>query len=801
MSHRRAAPCAGVHVSDRLHLGCIQPIISADTHRCQIHRFFLVPGINTTVGTSTNLVITGQFTSRILDPDSEYYQPGASPITLFGLTPYGLPCTIFGIVYIVYAAPFLLTGGAGARTFHKYGRLFRGVRRRSPPDVDNAAGATVQLFPGAQSGADFFVGLLVTPGSPVVGKTVVDGGLRHLEGVYLSSVRRDGRIIHAVGSDFFIQAGDVLYFAGVPDGLDKLAAQMLLVPYSDAVETISAEQLPGLSTAFGVKAIEVPRTPSTVNETGVGTSTQRSVVEGLSDDEDASHRDDGQTTAVSPLELVQATIRKGASIVGKSIRDSAFRSTFHAAVVAIRRGGLPLSWTGEKIGDEVLHAGDELLLDVDPQFWTSYAINENFDNISRGGQVRTHHEFMVAMRVGRMLVGRTVQEAGLRQLPNAFLVAIERNGTTLHAVPPDETLQHNDVAWFAANAGSVRFLRNIPSLTPVAEKHARRLNQVSQIERRLVQAIVAPSSPLIHRTPAEVRFRQHFNAAVIAVARRGQRVRAKPGEIKLEAGDVLLLDAGPTFMEQNRDSKHFAVLIEMENSNPPRYLHTGICIALVITAFILYATEVLDILVGASVAAAAMLVTGCLSSEQARRAIKWDVYLAIAGSFGVSAALEQSGAAAAIANLIVNVGESAGGSGFTIAAVYVATTLLSQIISNNSAAALLFPIAATISKNDGVDIYLLSYAVMLGASSVFMSSFGYQTNLMALAAGGHSSRDFLKFGTPMQIVLAVVSIASLIAGSSGWPLVWLVTGIIGTVLLGVPQLLDILEKLKGRKSL
>jgi fumarate reductase subunit C len=254
----------------------------------------------------------------------------------------------------------------------------------------------------------------------------------------------------------------------------------------------------------------------------------------------------------------------------------------------------------------------------------------------------------------------------------------------------------------------------------------------------------------------------------------------------------------------------------------------------------------------------------------------------IAGSFGVSAALEQSGGAAAIANLIVSIGNNAGGGNFTIAAVYVATTLISQIIANNSAAALMFPIAATISKNDGVDvsagwgvlrsrwqskppprhprhtllskslhtdcsplrtvmqIYLLSYAIMLGASSVFMSSFGYQvhlratacaacdsclqdpgpntkcfhmccwlipctrltcdpccctcgaavlavqTNLMALAAGGHSSRDFLKFGSPMQIVLAVVSIVSLILHDS-WGLVWLVTGLASLVVMGAPQ--------------
>lgn len=87
---------------------------------------------------------------------------------------------------------------------------------------------------------------------------------------------------------------------------------------------------------------------------------------------------------------------------------------------------------------------------------------------------------------------------------------------------------------------------------------------------------------------------------------------------------------------------------------------------------------------------------------------------------------------------------------------------------------------------------------MLGASSVFMSSFGYQTNLMAMAAGGHSSRDFLKFGTPMQVVLAVVSIASLIAGNSKWPFVWLVTGVAGGVLLSLPQIADLLRRFKAK---
>jgi di/tricarboxylate transporter len=285
-------------------------------------------------------------------------------------------------------------------------------------------------------------------------------------------------------------------------------------------------------------------------------------------------------------------------------------------------------------------------------------------------------------------------------------------------------LQTDDVLWFAGSAASVRAIRINPGLVPLAEKHASKLSKTQYIERRLVQAIVAEDSPLVDATLRDVNFRKQFNAAVIAIGRKGQRLRSKPGDVALRAGDILLLDTGGAFFRNFQDSKYFSIVIELENTNPPRFFHTFIAIVTIATAFALYAAEVLDILLGAAITVAVLLLTGTMTPDQARSAIRWDVYLMIAGSFGVSAAMEQSGAAAAIANGIISIGKNAGGETFIISAIYVATMLMSQIISNNSAAALVFPIAATISKNDGIDIYLLAYAIMLGASCVFMSSFG-----------------------------------------------------------------------------
>lgn len=717
----------------------------------------LLGGLNTSIGTSTNLVVTGQFNSKVLDPDSEYYQPGLSPIALFDITPYGLPNVIWGIMYLMIAAPFLLPGGAGKSIFKKYKRALSRKPTAQPMGGDD------------DESSEFFIGLIVADDSPVIGSSVLDAGLRNLKGQYLVTVRRDNKLIHAVGPDFTLDAGDVLYFAGVPDGIDALAAEHGLTPYSDALEEVGDKELPGFSAAFGVDHISVPKSPLA---------------------RPSPRRSSSSLPGAATLELVEARIVKGASIAGQTIRACSFRSRFHAAVVSIKRNQKPVLWSGP-VGTEVLQEGDELLLDVAPQFWTTPEVNQVFEDVGPSGQVKSHNEFMVPMRVtGGTVAGKTVLKAGLRQLPSAFLVSIERKGITMHAVSSDEILEVGDTLWFAGSAGSVKFIRNIPGLSPLAEKHASRLKGTAYIERRLVQAIVAQGSPLCDKTPAEVDFREHFNAAIVAVARKGQRIRSKPGEVVLKAGDILLLDTGGSFSRLHNDSKYFSTVIEMENTNPPRFFHTAIAVAAIAAAFILYAVEVLDILPGAVVVVTIMLLTGCMSPDQARKSIKWDVYVMIAGSFGVSTAMEQSGAAAAIANGVISIGQSAGGSTFIIAAIYMATMLMSQVISNNSAAALIFPIAATISKNNGIDIYILSYSVMLGASSVFMSSFGYQTNLMAMAAGGHSSRDFLKIGTPMQVVLAAVSIASLSAGEDKWPFVWLVTGCTGAVVLSAPQVME-----------
>jgi di/tricarboxylate transporter len=178
------------------------------------------------------------------------------------------------------------------------------------------------------------------------------------------------------------------------------------------------------------------------------------------------------------------------------------------------------------------------------------------------------------------------------------------------------------------------------------------------------------------------------------------------------------------------------------------------------------------------VASILMVVFGILSEAEARNAVNWDIYITIAAAFGIGQALINSGVADAIANFLVDVGTAIGiGDAGLLGAVYFATFLISNVVTNNAAAALIFPIAMDAAEQTGIDTTIMAYTLMLGASASFMSPFGYTTNLLIYGPGGYKYKDFLMFGTPMQLVLWLLSI-SYLSVIEPWYLSWLGTGLV-----------------------
>jgi len=263
-------------------------------------------------------------------------------------------------------------------------------------------------------------------------------------------------------------------------------------------------------------------------------------------------------------------------------------------------------------------------------------------------------------------------------------------------------------------------------------------------------------------TVKESRFRTRFNAAIIAVHRHGEHVREKMGDIVLRNGDVLLVETGVQFMLEFQKDPNFALASEVSGSQPPLEdkLHKFIAATLVLTMIGVATAGVVSLLTAALLCVFGMLVTQCMSLANAGGAISISVILTIALSFGLSKGLEVTGAAAQLANFIVKILDfSTVGLLFGI---YLGTSLLTSVITNNAAVALMFPIVADaqagIIVTQGLNPYAALYTMMIAASAAFATPIGYQMNLMVHGPGGYKFTDWVKFGLPMQCVLCVVGV-------------------------------------------
>lgn len=366
---------------------------------------------------------------------------------------------------------------------------------------------------------------------------------------------------------------------------------------------------------------------------------------------------------------------------------------------------------------------------------------------------------------GSPLIGKSIEEAGLRGLPGVYLAEIERGAKVLPAVASTEVLQAGDRLVFVGIVDSVVELRKVRGLRPAT-------NQVFKLdaprsERCMIEAVVSNHCPLIGMTIRDGKFRSVYNAAVIAVARSGQRIHKKIGDIVLEPGDQLLLEAHPSFHDQQRNSKDFFLVSRLEDSSPPGHEKAWIAIGLLLALVVVAGFEWLPMVHAGLIAAGAMLLTGCCNTTDARRSIDWEVLVTIAAALGIGETMRSTGLAASIASGAV---EAIGSDHpwLVLATIYATTMLLTELLSNNATAALMYPIAMATAKSLGLDYHPFLVAIMIAASCGFATPFGYQTNLMVYGPGGYRFTDFLKLGVPLDLVTMAVTLAVI---PFVWPLV------------------------------
>ena len=379
-------------------------------------------------------------------------------------------------------------------------------------------------------------------------------------------------------------------------------------------------------------------------------------------------------------------------------------------------------------------------------------------------QLSDPREYTVEMLVepASPLVGQTIEAAGLRHLPGMYLMEIDRAGKVIAAVEHTERLEADDRLVFIGIVESVVDLQKIRGLKPAT-------NQVFKLDaprstRCLVEAVVSNSFPSLGSTVKESHFRTHYNAVVIAVARNGERVRKKVGDIELQAGDTLLLEALPSFVDQQHNSRDFFLVSAVENSTPPRFERAWLSVAILFALVAVVMLEWVSMLKGAMLAAGLVVATRCVGWQAARRNINWEVLLTIAASFGIGRAIEVTGLAESMAGHFIRL--AGDGPWFSLLIIYAMTLLLTELLTNNTAAVLAFPIAMATAANLGVSPMPFIMVVMIAASCGFATPLGYQTHLMVFGPGGYHFSDYLRIGIPLDLLFLalVVGLAPLI-----WP--------------------------------
>jgi di/tricarboxylate transporter len=411
------------------------------------------------------------------------------------------------------------------------------------------------------------------------------------------------------------------------------------------------------------------------------------------------------TSIVKPnsVQVVRAIVTSNSTLIGKKpiSLNIGVNTPYKAAIVAYQKSN------GKNAGlDSPFESGDTLvlavkdtspLLQVPPadfynvkkgskkpivkegdieddagtmEVWTNLRVLFNNDTSSGNTLTETTTgEFITAFTIPRNspLDGKTLGEAGYSKLPGVVLVSIERpvveaskvekgkdSSSGFTPILPEDPLKVGDLLWFSGSAQAISELQRINGLAFYQQNSTSTLQ-----DRRLVQAVVARASPLVGRTVIDVDFRTVYGGAVLAIQRGSDRVHEHPGFVKLQTGDVLLIEADTSFVKNNtRNYKVFALVSEVEDSAPPRPKMFFFCLVLILIAFAVSAIESLDqsLFMLSTMVAIVMATLGVLTQQEARDAIQWDLFVVVASAFGVSAAMTNSGVAKGLAKFLVRVG-------------------------------------------------------------------------------------------------------------------------------------------------
>ncbi|AHI98215.1 SLC13 family permease [Vibrio parahaemolyticus] len=354
---------------------------------------------------------------------------------------------------------------------------------------------------------------------------------------------------------------------------------------------------------------------------------------------------------------------------------------------------------------------------------------------------------------GSSLIGRSVEENGLRHLESLFLVEIVRSHRLISPVSPTEVIMPDDQLVFSGDVHKVLQLSQFDGLNLFAHKNG-------ILTSNLTEVVIRPESTLIGTSLKHAGFRALFDAAVVAIRRDGEKVSGKLGDVQLQPGDFLVLAVGEDFRNRNNVSKNFVIISGVEPDTHLKGAYEWLAIGGFFTAVLLAALGVVSLFNAMFVLLSILLLTKCLTANEVMRRLPVDIWLIISSALLLSKALESSGALTALDHIVEQHLQDSNPI-WALAAVYILTWLLTELVTNNAAAALMFPIGLGIATSLGVDYMPFILIVAFGASASFISPYGYQTNLMVYNAGNYRLIDFVRIGAPISVCYGLAAIISI----------------------------------------
>jgi di/tricarboxylate transporter len=376
---------------------------------------------------------------------------------------------------------------------------------------------------------------------------------------------------------------------------------------------------------------------------------------------------------------------------------------------------------------------------------------EDFTALSREYMVE------VIVRKNSDIVGKSVSEAGLRNLKGLFLAEVIRQSEVIRPVSPATLITEGDTLLFAGDTQTIVEMIDSDSGLQLAQVGM----FVKKRHTEVMEIVISHNSTLISKTVKESQFRGKYDAAIIAIHRNGERITGKIGEVRLRAGDVLLLLVGDDFNKLSSETLDFYLISKIKDFRKLEWYKVAVLLGGTGLAILLHGLGILSLFLGLVIVLIIAMILKIASPKDIHKSLDLNLAIIIAMSLALGIAMVKTGVAHAVSEYFIKAMEPLGVIGL-LTGIFIITNLLASYITNKAAVALIFPISITVAFDLGLtDPTPFILIVAFAGAANFITPIGYQTNLMVYGPGGYAFKDFMKIGLPLTVLYMIATVTIL----------------------------------------